>query len=68
MIVKGGTVNKALNEIARQAYKDGVDYMCRINDDTKFITQNWTSLVIKNTFNGVVGPICRQGFYRYADA
>ena len=67
MIVKGGTVNKVINEIAHQAYKDGVEYMCRINDDTTFITKNWTSLGIKTLANfkpknvGVVGPTCRQG-------
>ena len=68
MIVKGGTENKVVNEIARQAYKDGVEFMCRINDDTTFITKNWTSFGIKTLANykptnvGVVGPICRQGF------
>ena len=68
MILKGGTANIVINEIARQAYKDGAEYMCRINDDTKFITKNWTSLEIKKklanyepTNVGVVGPTCRQG-------
>ena len=67
MIVKGGTFNIAINEIAHQAYKDGVDYMCRINDDTTFMTKNWTSFGIKTLSNfepanvGVVGPTCRQG-------
>ena len=67
MIVKGGTANIVINEIARQAFKDGAEYMCRINDDTKFITKNWTSLGIKTLANyeptnvGVVGPTCRQG-------
>ena len=67
MIVKGGTANIVINEIACQAYKDGAKYMCRINDDTKFITKNWTSLGIKTLANyeptnvGVVGPACRQG-------
>ena len=67
MIVKGGTFNIVINEIARQAYKDGVDYMCRINDDTTFMTKNWTSFGIKTLSNfepanvGVVGPTCRQG-------
>ena len=67
MIVKGGTENRAVNEIARQAYKDGVEFMCRINDDTTFITKYWTSFGIKTLANfkptnvGVVGPTCRQG-------
>ena len=67
MIVKGGTFNIVINEIAHQAYKDGVDYMCRINDDTTFMTKNWTSFGIKTLSNfepanvGVVGPTCRQG-------
>ena len=66
-IVKGGTFNIVLNEIAHQAYRDGVDYMCRVNDDTQFITKNWTSIGIRTLSNfepanvGVVGPLCRQG-------
>ena len=67
MIVKGGTFNIVINGISHQAYKDGVDYMCRINDDTTFMTKNWTSFGIKTLSNfepanvGVVGPTCRQG-------
>ena len=67
MIVKGGNMNIVINEIARQAYKDGVEYMVRVNDDTEFITKNWTSLGIKTLSNfdpanvGVVGPTFRQG-------
>ena len=67
MVVKGGNMNAVTNEIARQAYKNGAEYMCRVNDDTKFITKNWTTFGIKMLLNydptnvGVVGPICRQG-------
>ena len=56
-----------INEIARQAYKEGVEYICRINHNTTFITKNWTSSGIKTLANfkprnvGVVGPTCRQG-------
>ena len=67
MVVKGGTENKVINEIANLAYKEGAEYMCRINDDTEFITQNWTSLGIEMLANfkppnvGVVGPTFKQG-------
>ena len=67
MVVEGGTENKVINAIALQAYKDGVDYISRINDDTKFVTNNWTSLGIETLRNykptnlGVVGPTCNQG-------
>ena len=67
LVVEGGTENKVINAIALQAYKDGVMYMSRINDDTKFITKHWTSLGIQTLRNykptnvGVVGPTCEQG-------
>ena len=67
MIVKGGNFNIVINQLAHKAYRDGVDYMCRVNDDTKFITKNWTSIGIRTLSNfepanvGVVGPLCRQG-------
>ena len=67
MIVKGGTENKAIQAIAMRAYNDGAEYMCRINDDTKFITKKWTTLGIDTLLHykpknvGVVGPTCRQG-------
>ena len=67
MVVKGGNMNAVTNEIARQAYKEGAEYMCRVNDDTKFITKNWTTFGIKMLLNydptnvGVVGPTCNQG-------
>ena len=67
MIVKGGTLNRVVNELACQAFNDGMEYLCRINDDTTLITQNWTSMGIKMLANfkppnvGVVGPTCKQG-------
>ena len=42
MIVKGGKINIVINELAHKAYRYGVEYMCRIDDDTQFITKNWT--------------------------
>ncbi|KAL4238841.1 hypothetical protein ACF0H5_003548 [Mactra antiquata] len=64
--VNGSTFTKAVNTIAEKAVKDGVDYLMRINDDTQFITSNWTSLCIESLQNfdppniGVVGPLCPQ--------
>lgn len=56
-----------LNEICKEAYEDGADYIVRINDDTEFVTPYWSSLGVKRlgSFNppnvGVVGPTCHQG-------
>ncbi|KAL4222507.1 hypothetical protein ACF0H5_018546 [Mactra antiquata] len=64
--VNGSTFTKAVNTIAEKAVKDGVDYLMRINDDTQFVTSNWTSLCIESLQNnkppniGVVGPVDRH--------
>mmetsp|Transcript_26317 Transcript_26317/g.58480 ORF Transcript_26317/g.58480 Transcript_26317/m.58480 type:complete len:416 (-) Transcript_26317:243-1490(-) len=56
-----------LNEICREAYVDGADYIVRINDDTEFVTPYWTSLGVRRLRSfqppnvGVVGPTCHQG-------
>lgn len=65
--VEGGTFTKAVNQIAKEAYNGNMTYFVRINDDTKFVTKNWTSAGIKILKNyvpsnvGVVGPNCKQG-------
>ena len=67
IVVKGGTFTDAINEIAEVAYDDNMTYFVRINDDTRFITQNWTSVGIKTLLEfkpqnvGVVGPTCEEG-------
>jgi len=55
------------NEICQAAYDDGADYIVRMNDDSEFLTQNWTSMGVKRLLSyappnvGVVGPTCKQG-------
>ena len=52
----------AQNDAMMEAYLDNCDYFYRVNDDTRFITANWTHLFINRlkTFTppniGVVGP------------
>lgn len=54
------------NEILLVAYEAGADYFVRINDDTEFISQNWTSAGANTLASykppnvGVVGPSCRE--------
>lgn len=54
------------NEILRVAAKAGADYFVRINDDTEFVTPNWTTLGVSALQSldppnvGVVGPICNE--------
>lgn len=67
VIVKHGSFNSAVNNIAKQAYQDNMTYFVRVNDDTLFVSKNWTTVGISalNKFNppniGVVGPKCNQG-------
>ena len=67
IVVKGGTFTDAINEITEVAYDDNMAYFVRINDNTRFITQNWTSVGIKTLLEfksqnvGVVGPTCEEG-------
>lgn len=61
------TFTATVNNIAREAYRDEMDYLVRINDDTSFQTKNWTSAGIHILRNsqpqnvGVVGPVCFEG-------
>ena len=63
----GGRHRVPFNEVCRAAYDDGADYVVRINDDTEFTSEYWTSVGIAAllTFHppnlGVVGPTCGQG-------
>lgn len=56
----------AFNFVLRAAYEDGADYLCRVNDDTEFVTP-WASQSIDLLLSfqppnvGVVGPICNEG-------
>lgn len=65
--IEGGTITKAVNEIANISYNDNMMYMVRLTDDTRLLTQNWTSAGIQILKNyvpsniGVVGPTCGQG-------
>ena len=63
IIVAGGsTFTDAVNVITEVAYGDIMTYFVRINDDTRFISPNWTSTGIKTLLGfipknvGVVGP------------
>ena len=67
IIVEGGTFVKALNEVAKIAFLDGVEYFVRINDDSEFLTYGWATEAISALMNfepanfGVVGPTCNEG-------
>lgn len=56
-----------MNEILKVAYDEGCTYFVRVNDDTEFVTDNWTSLGVAalGAFDppnvGVVGPTCHEG-------
>lgn len=56
----------AFNFLMRAAFDDGADYLCRVNDDTEFITP-WAAQSIEILLGfeppnvGVVGPICNEG-------
>ena len=67
VIVHGKNYVKSVNTIAERAYTDGMDYFVRTNDDTCFVTKNWTSVAINKLRDyhpeniGVVGPTCKEG-------
>lgn len=67
VIVHGRNFVKSVNAIAERAYSDGMDYLVRVNDDTKFVSENWASLAIAKLKEyvpqniGVVGPTCNEG-------
>ena len=55
------------NDLMRDGYYTGSDYLLRINDDTEFTSSAWISLGVDTLKNfhppnvGVVGPSCQQG-------
>ncbi|KAL7540715.1 hypothetical protein ACHAXR_011304 [Thalassiosira sp. AJA248-18] len=55
------------NEMMRDAYEDGAEYMVRVNDDTEFVTLGWITHGVQTLLGfeppnvGVVGPTCKQG-------
>jgi len=55
------------NEILRKATADGADFLVRVNDDTEFVTPEWTSMGVAALRKldppniGVVGPRVRSG-------
>ena len=67
MATEGGNFNKVNNALAMRAFHDGAEYFTRINDDTRFMTKNWTSVAVdklrqfKPKNIGVVGPNCSEG-------
>ena len=56
-----------MNDILNVAYNDGADYIVRVNDDTDFVTEGWTSMGVEALLSmdppniGVVGPDCPDG-------
>jgi hypothetical protein len=52
----------AQHEAVMNAYKDKMDFIYSVTDDTKFLTDGWTEMFIKKLYNhspifvGVVGP------------
>ncbi len=58
------------NELAQAGLEYGADFFVRVNDDTEFITDSWTSVAVDslNLFEppliGVVGPSCDGGTKR----
>ena len=55
------------NEILAHAADRGADYFVRVNDDTEFETQGWTSIGVATLAAysppnvGVLGPTCHEG-------
>jgi hypothetical protein len=51
----------------RAAYKDGAEYMVRVNDDSEFVSSNWVSKGVSKLASyvppnvGMVGPNCLEG-------
>jgi hypothetical protein len=68
VVVPGSdSFNTAVNYIAKKAYDAGEAYMCRVNDDTEFVTDEWTTMAVNGLSSmsprnvGVVGPACPDG-------
>ena len=63
VVVTGGTFVKAINEVAKIAYSDGMQYFLRINADSELLTPRWATMGIRalqrmNHRNvGVIGPL-----------
>lgn len=55
------------NDLMRDGYHTGSEYLVRINDDTEFTSNGWVSLGVRTLKSfqppnvGVVGPSCAQG-------
>tara|TARA_X000000368_G_scaffold380117_1_gene335690 strand:+ start:2207 stop:7276 length:5070 start_codon:yes stop_codon:yes gene_type:complete len=55
------------NDLMRDGYHTGSEYLVRINDDTEFTSHGWISMGVHTLKNfqppnvGVVGPNCAQG-------
>jgi hypothetical protein len=68
IVVPGSdSFNMAVNYIATKAHTEGEEYMCRVNDDTEFVTKGWTTIAVNGLSSmspsnvGVVGPTCPDG-------
>ena len=47
VVVSGGTFVKAINEVAKIAYRDGMQYFLRINADSELLTPRWATMGIR---------------------
>jgi len=70
VIVRGFPKKKhrvPFNDILKVAKDADADYLVRVNDDSEFLTNNWTTFAVQTLASysppnvGVVGPTCRQG-------
>ena len=69
--VKGGSFTKALNAVAAYAFhragKQECEYFVRINDDSEFASNGWTTMAVEKLKSyrpqnvGVVGPTVGYG-------
>jgi hypothetical protein len=63
VIVSGGTFVKAINEVAKIAYRDGMQYFLRINADSELLAPRSATLGIRRLQSlkhrnvGVIGPL-----------
>lgn len=67
VVVKNVPNRVPFNDVTARAFKDGAEYIVRVNDDSEFITKGWITQGIEalRAFSppnvGVVGPLCREG-------
>ena len=40
-----------LNELLAKVHETGAEYIVRVNDDTEFLTSNWTSMAVETLLN-----------------